>query len=128
MKANVSLCIIVKNEPLLENCLLSIKDYVSEIVIVDTGSTDNTPEIAKKYADVFEVYTECNNPETGLIEDFSQARNKSFELATQPWILWCDADDIIMGGEHLYQITQEFEQSPDRQKLDGIAYLFPYEY
>lgn len=74
MKAPVSLCIIVKNEPLLENCLKSIKDYVEEIVIVDTGSTDNTPEIAKKYADIFEVYTGCNDPVTGLIEDFSNAR------------------------------------------------------
>lgn len=128
MKANVSLCIIVKNEPLLENCLLSIREYVSEIVVVDTGSTDNTPETAKKYADIFEVYTDCNNKDTGLIEDFSKARNRSFELANQPWVLWCDADDIIIGGEYLAAITKEFEQIKDDQKLDGVGYLFPYEY
>jgi len=40
MKAPISLCLIVKNEPLLENSIKSIKDYVSEIIIVDTGSTD----------------------------------------------------------------------------------------
>lgn len=127
-RAPISLCIIVKNEPLLEQCLLSIKDYVSEIVIVDTGSTDNTPAIAQKYANIFEVYTECNNPETGLIEDFSKARNRSLELANMPWIMWCDADDVIYGGENLLAITQEFEQNKDRQNLDGIGYLFPYEY
>lgn len=128
MKADVSLCIIVKNEPLLENCLESIKDYVSEIVIVDTGSTDDTPEVAKKYATIFETYTNCNNPETGLIEDFSKARNRSFELATKPWIMWCDADDIIDGGEHLYALTQDFELNENRKNLDTMAYLFPYEY
>ena len=128
MKSPVSLALIVKNEPQLEKCLLSIKDYVSEIVIVDTGSTDGTAEIAKKYATIFEVYTECNNPETGLIEDFSQARNRSFELATQPWIMWCDGDDIIEGAEHLPQLIEEFEINRSLRKVDAVAYLFPYEY
>ena len=129
MKANVSLCIIVKNESLLEDCLKSIRDYVEEIVIVDTGSTDETTiQIGQKYADIWRSYTECNNLETGLIEDFSKARNYSFSLATKPWLFWCDADDIIVGGENLISITQEFEQTKDVRNLDGIAYLFPYEY
>jgi glycosyltransferase involved in cell wall biosynthesis/2-polyprenyl-3-methyl-5-hydroxy-6-metoxy-1,4-benzoquinol methylase len=127
MKSPVSLCIIVKNEPFLEKCLQSIRDYVEEIIIVDTGSTDNTPEIAQKYADIFEVFTACNDSETGLIEDFSMARQRSFDLATKPWILWCDADDIIVGGENLIKLIEDFNKNKP-QNIDGISYLFPYEY
>jgi len=128
MKAPVSACIIVKNEPLLEKCLKSIRDYVEEIVIVDTGSTDGTQEVAKKYADIFEVYTDCNNPETGLIENFSQARQRSFDLATKSWVMWLDGDDIIDGMDKLKNIVEEYEKNKDVFQLDGIAFLFPYEY
>lgn len=126
MKAPVSLCIIVKNEPLLEKCINSIREHVQEIVIVDTGSTDGTQNVAKKLADKFEVFTACNDPQTGLIEDFSMARQRSFDLSTQPWVMWCDADDTIEGGENLNKLISEFENS--KKDIDGMAYLFPYEY
>lgn len=127
MKAPISLCIIVKNEPLLENCLKSLRDYVEEIVIVDTGSTDGiTPQIAQKYANIFEVYTACNDPTTGLINDFSQARQRSFDLATQQWVMWCDADDVVEGGQNLIKLIEEFEKN--KNGIDAVSYLFPYEY
>ena len=125
VKAPVSACIIVKNDPLLEKCLLSIRDYVEEIIVVDTGSTDGTTvEIAKKYADIFEIYTECNDSETGLIENFSQARQRSFDLSTKKWQLWLDSDDIIVGIEHLGQIID----STIGRDTEPLVFMFPYEY
>lgn len=127
MQAKISLCVIVKNEPLLENCILSVKEHVDEIVIVDTGSTDeSTQNIAKKYADKFEIFTDCNDPDTGLINDFSLARERSFQLASYPWIIWADCDDIIEGGENLRNIVEAYDEA--KSGVDGVGYLFPYEY
>lgn len=126
MIAPVSICMIVKNEgPRLDRCLSIIRPYVAEIIIVDTGSTDNSPEIAKKYADIFEIFTDCNDPETGFIADFSMARNRSFDLANQPYLMWQDSDDIIKGIENLPNIINELEQIKDNKPK---AVLFPYEY
>lgn len=124
MKAPLSVCMIAKNEiAQLEKCILSFKDYISELVIVDTGSTDGTKEIAKKYADIYEDYTDCNDPETGLIEDFSKARQRSFDLSTQKWIMWVDADDIVDGAENLYEIIKKYENIKQ-----NVMVMFPYEY
>ena len=124
-RAPVSLCLIVKNEPLLEQCLLSIRPYIKEIVVVDTGSTDNTYKTAKKYADICIKYTDCNDPETGLIENFAQARQKSFDLATQPWVGWLDADDLLFGCENLNKIINEYTEEA---KQHTVGIMFPYEY
>src|ERR1700674_4081833 len=127
-KANVSMCMIVKNdESCLEKCLQSFRDYVEEIVIIDTGSTDRTPEIAKKYADIFEVYTGCND-ENGLIKDFSNARNRSFELATKNWTSWCDSDDILIGAEKFDSIIKSAEASDAFKQHDAMCFMFKYEY
>ena len=82
----ISLCMIVKNEEeKLPTCLDCIKDLVDEMIIVDTGSTDKTIEIAKSYG--AKVY---NFEWTG---SFSDARNYSFEQATCDFIYTADADE-----------------------------------
>ena len=87
----LSLCMIVKNEErFLRNCLESAKDIVDEIVIVDTGSTDGTLDIAREYGAKIVPY-EWN-------DDFSEARNLSLEHATGNWALWLDADEEIAPG------------------------------
>lgn len=85
---NVSLCMIVKNEEeVLDRCLKSVYKFVNEIIIVDTGSTDKTIQIAKKYTDKIFCFKWC--------DDFSKARNYAFSLATSEYVMWLDADDIV---------------------------------
>ena len=84
----ISLCMIVKNEEdVLARCLDSIKNAVDEIIIVDTGSTDNTKEIAYRYTN--KVY------DFEWIQDFSAARNEAFSKATCDYQMWLDADDVF---------------------------------
>jgi glycosyltransferase involved in cell wall biosynthesis len=79
---------ITRNEEeYLEQCLNSVKDIVDEIIIVDTGSTDKTKEIAKKFG--AKIY------DFKWIDDFSAARNESLKHATKDWILVLDADEVI---------------------------------
>lgn len=85
----VSLCMIVKNEEeTLARCLDCIHDIVDEIIIVDTGSTDRTKEIAAHYTS--HIY------DFKWVDNFATARNFSFSKATQEYIMWLDADDIIL--------------------------------
>lgn len=85
----ISLCMIVKNEEdVLARCLDTVKDIVDEIIIVDTGSVDTTKEIAKEYTD--KIYN------FKWIDDFASARNFAFSKATKEYIMWLDADDIIL--------------------------------
>ena len=84
----ISLCMITKNEEkFLELCLNSVKSIVDEIIIVDTGSTDKTKEIAKKFnAKIIDFK---------WIDDFSAAKNESLKHATRDWVLVLDADEVI---------------------------------
>lgn len=85
---NLSLCMIVKNEEEnIDRVLSNARDYADEIIIVDTGSTDKTKELASKYTDkIYDIQWEYN---------FSKARNYAFEQATSTYLMWLDADDII---------------------------------
>ncbi|MBP5282289.1 MAG: glycosyltransferase family 2 protein [Lachnospiraceae bacterium] len=84
----ITLCMIVKDEEkVLARCLDSIASLVDEIVIVDTGSSDNTKEIAKKYTDLVYDYE--------WIDDFSAARNFAFSHATMDYVMTMDADEVL---------------------------------
>ncbi|MCP4268484.1 MAG: glycosyltransferase [Candidatus Brocadiaceae bacterium] len=86
--ATLSLCMIVKDEEkLLPTCLESIRNHVDEIIVVDTGSTDRTVEIATAY-NARTYYHPWEN-------SFSKARNFSLKYATCDWILILDADEEI---------------------------------
>ena len=85
---NLSLCMIVKDEEHnLERCLASVQGIVDEIILVDTGSTDRSVEIAKAHgAKVFHHAWQ---------NDYAQARNVSLEQANGDWILYLDADEEL---------------------------------
>lgn len=84
----ISLCMIVKNEQeVIARCINSVIEIIDEIIIVDTGSTDDTVDIVKELgAKVYEIEWEDN---------FAKARNYAFSKATNDYILWLDADDIL---------------------------------
>lgn len=94
MSITISACLIVKNEENnLDNCLKNLINFVDEIIIVDTGSTDNTIYIAQKYTkNIFHF---------DWIDDFSAARNFSLSKANSDFILSIDADEILLNGEIL---------------------------
>lgn len=84
---SISLCMIVKDEEaVLARCLDSVQGIADEIIIVDTGSSDQTRAIASQYGRVLD-FAWC--------DDFSAARNYSFAQAGCDYILWLDADDVI---------------------------------
>ena len=86
--ATISVCMIVKNEEkVLARCLDSLKGLWEELIIVDTGSTDSTKEIAGKYTDKVYDFTWTGN--------FSDARNYSFSKAGCDYIYSADADEVL---------------------------------
>jgi glycosyltransferase involved in cell wall biosynthesis len=97
----ISCCLIARNcADTLPAALKSIKGHVDEIVVVLAGeSTDNTPAIAKKYADIVEPFE--------WIDDFSAARNFSFSLASGDWLFWIDSDDVVENPQELRKLIVE---------------------
>ena len=105
---SISLCMIVKNEEdVIGRCLECIKDVVDEIIIVDTGSTDSTIEIVKKYTN--QVY------DFNWVDDFSKARNYTFSKASKDYIMWLDADDVILENDliNLKQLKNNLDTTVD---------------
>lgn len=98
--------IITKNEcEKLERCLKSlmpIKEALDcEIIVTDTGSTDNTVEMSKKYADKVIKFD--------WIDDFSAARNKGIEESTGIWFMWIDSDEWVDDPKPLIEFFKSGE-------------------
>jgi len=112
---SLSLCMIVKNEEFfLARCLDAVKGHVDEIIIVDTGSTDATRDIAADFTD--KVY------DFEWIDDFAAARNFSVEQASGDWILVLDADELI-SEQDLDVVRAEIRQT----SMDAF-FLIQYNY
>ncbi len=100
----ISVCMIAKNEEkYIDRCLQLLSPYNFEIIVVDTGSTDHTVEIARRYTSkVFHF---------DWINDFSAARNFSISKATNDWILVIDCDEFLETID-INKIDKAIRQNP----------------
>lgn len=100
---DLSVCLIVKNEEeVISRCLECCKKFADEIIVVDTGSTDKTKELAFGFTN--KIFTFPWN------DNFADARNFSFSKATKEYIMWLDADDFIT-QENINKILNLKKQS-----------------
>ena len=111
----LSIGMIVKNEDkYLDECLAALKPLLdnldSELIIIDTGSVDNTVEIAKKYTKKVYNFEWCN--------DFAAARNETLKYATGKWYMYIDADEILEDASELIN----FFSSNEYENYEGAKY------
>ncbi len=91
---------IVRDESaVLQRCIDSLQGIYDELCIIDTGSEDNTIEIAQANEAYVKVFTGCNDA-TGKIVDFAKARDQALALASGDWVLQIDADEILLTGHN----------------------------
>ena len=89
----LTVCMIVKNEEaVLARCLKSVQSIAKQIIVVDTGSTDRTVEIAKQHGAEVHSFVWNNN--------FSDARNHGLQFAREDWVLILDADEELPSGSN----------------------------
>jgi tetratricopeptide (TPR) repeat protein len=108
-----SLCMIVRDEEHnLGACLESAADLVDEIIVVDTGSTDRTRDVARRFgARVFDF---------PWVDSFAAARNESLRHATGDWIFWMDADDRI-DAPNRAKIQRLFADLGEKNEVFGMT-------
>lgn len=95
----LSVCIIARDEEKnIKHCIESVKDAADEIIVVDTGSLDNTKKIAKDLG--------ANVYDFEWIDDFSAARNFSFDKATKSLILFIDCDERVLNSNLLIELKK----------------------
>ncbi len=127
----LSWCLIARNcAATVEATLKSLRERTpeAEIVVVDTMSSDATPEICQRYADVWEEYRGPNNDwtrEMYAFDDAAAARTRSFELASARWIGWIDGDDRLVDAaeaERLLKLNNRWKpQRRDQTVKDREA-------
>jgi glycosyltransferase involved in cell wall biosynthesis len=119
MIENLSLCIIVKDdEENIKRLVSKAKQYISEVIVVDTGSKDGSVDVALDSGAFVVGANHLLNPETGFIDSFSEARKLSFQYANNDWIMWLDSDDDLSDWEILKNVISEAEEKEKNMVLD----------
>lgn len=104
--STISCAMIVRDaEATLERALNSIARHFDEIVIVDTGSVDQTRELARRFTTQVYEFPWC--------DDFSAARQYAHDLCSSEWVFFLDADDEVIGAEHLRRLTSVAPETMD---------------
>ncbi len=112
MKSTIAAVLIVKNEAdNLDKCLSSVKDWVDEIIILDSGSTDQSQRVAEKYGAKFYQNSDW--------QGFGIQRQRAQTNVTSDWCLWLDADEIVTPA------LQKNIEALLTQPLRSIAYTIP---
>lgn len=117
----VSAALIVRDEErFLARCLSSLRGVVDEVVVVDTGSTDGTPEIARSFG-----ARVASHPWSG---DFADARNRSLDLVHGEWVLYVDADECLVAGDRgtAERLLREADEVAFRVLLRPMLKATPY--
>lgn len=129
---------------IIERCLTSVMDYVEEIIIVDTGSDDNTVRVIGSVCPWAKVYdfTHESHPESFILDvrgswekelpgpfsgkwrlgDFAAARQYGWEKASAEYLMWIDSDDTVDGAERIVEIVDDM-----RERVVNVA-LLNYDY
>jgi hypothetical protein len=97
-REQIALCVIVGNEPKrLDRALAAFAPAVSEMVVVHATGAEakslKVAEVCQKHGARYDVYANAPGNDWPHVDDFGAARQRSFDLATKPWVLWIDADD-----------------------------------
>jgi len=112
--ATISLCMIVKNETnTIARCLESVAGIPDEIIIVDTGSADDTKEIAARFTPRVLDFE--------WTDDFAAARNFSFAAATMDYILWLDSDDVLLPADRAKLLELKAAIAPN---VDAVSMAY----
>lgn len=113
----LSVCIIAKNEENnLKNCLESVHKCADEIILVDTGSTDKTIQIAAKF--------KCRIVSLPWNDDFSAARNAALDIVEYPFVLTIDADEVLDNPEELSKTLRNADSNAGGWILNVISDVF----
>lgn len=109
----ISACVIVKNEAVnIGRCLQSVQTIANELIVVDTGSTDTTPEIARGFGAKLFFYQWHN--------DFAAAKNYALKQAKGEWIIFLDADEYIK-PDKVHNVRPFIEQIAGNGRIDAVT-------
>lgn len=120
--ALLTMCLIAKDEASrIDTCFESWWDDVDHVVLVDTGSTDDTIVRAQRFAKQRGQDAKLTISRFDWIDDFAAARQAADDLATTEWVTWCDLDDTVHGLGNLRRML-------DTTSPDTVAFFCHYEY
>jgi glycosyltransferase involved in cell wall biosynthesis len=121
----LGLAVIAKDEEsTLPNLLASIGGAFDQVALLDTGSTDRTLEIFEQWAVTDDG--DCRVGHFRWCDDFAAARNAADELLDTDWLCWADADDEIVGADHLRGLLRDVPGRVDDREVRALDFRYEF--